>query len=95
MERQESFEHAFKIDQAVQQHGQDGGAGYPAKPSEHQSGRKHLSNDIKIILHMDEGSERCRHDDRDPGIAGRAMPAAKQKAAKERFFSDRRHHDYC
>ena len=32
MERHEGFEHAFKIDQPVQQHGQDGGAGRPMKP---------------------------------------------------------------
>jgi hypothetical protein len=32
----EGFKHALKIDQAVQQDGQDRGAGYPTKPSEHQ-----------------------------------------------------------
>ena len=94
MERQESFEHAFKIDQTVQEHGQDGGAAYPAKPSEHQSVRKHLSYDIKIVLDMDEGPEQGGREDHGPGIAGRAMPAVKQKAAKQRLLANRRHDDY-
>ena len=46
--RQESFEHAFKIDQAVHQHGQDRGAGDPTKPPEHQPVRKDLGNEIEI-----------------------------------------------
>jgi len=33
MERDEGFEHAFTVDQAVQQHGQNRGAGHPTKPS--------------------------------------------------------------
>ena len=33
MERDEGFEHAFTVDQAVQQHGKDRGAGHPTKPS--------------------------------------------------------------
>src|SRR2546429_6932768 len=44
---------------------------------------------------MDEGPQQRSHDDHDPRIAGRAVPAAKQKTAKERFFANRRHHDYC
>lgn len=62
-------------------------AGYPTNPSEHQPVGKHLSNNIRIILQMDDGPEQSGQDDYEPGVAARAAPAAKQKAAKEYFLA--------
>jgi hypothetical protein len=93
MDHDESLEHAFKIDQAVQEDGQDRGAGHPTKPTEHQPVCKHLSHVIKVILQMDDGPEQIDQDDHGPCIVGRAVPTAKQKAAKESFFADWRHHE--
>jgi len=62
-------------------------AGYPTNPSEHQPVGKHLSNNIRIILQMDDGPEQSGQDDYEPDVAARAAPAAKQKAAKEYFLA--------
>ncbi len=45
------------------------------------------SNNIRIILQMDDGPEQSGQDDYEPDVAARAAPAAKQKAAKEYFLA--------
>jgi hypothetical protein len=56
-------------------------------PSEHQPVGKRLSNNIRIILQMDDGPEQGGQDDREPDLAARAASAARQKAAKEYFLA--------
>src|SRR5262245_33446460 len=43
---------------------------------------------------MNDRPEHRGHDDHGPDVTGRAVPAAKQKATKERFIANRCHYDY-
>ena len=45
----ESFDHAFAIDQRVQQNRQEGRAGGPAHPSEQQTENENLTDRVLVI----------------------------------------------
>src|SRR5262245_28233023 len=93
MDRQNGFYRAFKIDQAMQYHGQNRRATLVTKPAEHQPNPKHLSHVVRIILHMSEGPEQRDYNDYGPDVTGRAVPASKEESAKQRFLADWCHHN--
>ena len=86
----EGFEHAFGIDQRVQQDGQDDRAARPAHPAEQQAEDEYLPDHVPVVLHMDQRPQQRDDDDDRPGVARRAQPATEQKAAEQDFLADRR-----
>ena len=51
LERHEGFVGAFTVEEAMQQHGQDGGTRDPPKPSEHQPAHEYLGHEKGRIAH--------------------------------------------